>query len=632
MTMPQELYRAYNHVKEVIYKTNQSEHKLKLAKSELKESWNGITDQESDEGKFGFLQLDYPDQTVMNDRLSQFIQISYTSSKESMIRFIIEAYQLPLPRLILSIQTDYINSENPLKERFSIQEETKRAIQRGLTEAAKTANAWVMTSGVNHAMNRLVGEALCADDDVPCIGLCSWPRSLGHGQLESRVIDGTHSIQNSDKVFDLENECATDCVGRQRSSSWFSGKIRQVFKNRQASNPSHAAGTHTNSLYLMSNQQFPIYIHKYDQTNSIYNLEPNHSHFLLFDHIPSEWKIGITIRQDIEDSLDSILKSEMVGYDRWNKFGNDIPTVLLLLGGNITTLEALYYRKFRDRTPIVVVRGTGGLADIMADIAEFSNPSDKKVGLSPEEWKTHHESSCLKYKERLLRLSDGKEKYDKENSDDIENHGNNGRRDGEGDCLDNDDDAEERDDTENVEDDTEDGKGNATESDGNPHGHGYNTEKYIEELMRSHELIVVFDPIGGDGNLEDAIADAMLKRIYFLYQNYGISKYDSLAMELKWCLSWNQVDHARQNVFAEHVFENMTSSETMQGFVSTFYNLTESFPSTCMTERDFGVFEKLDQNLDAYSINIESVKCIRINQTELYRLEKQYELSLFWHN
>ncbi|CAF1211563.1 unnamed protein product, partial [Rotaria sordida] len=68
----------------------------------------------------------------------------------------------------------------------------------------------------------------------------------------------------------------------------------------------------------------------------------------------------------------------MVGYDQSNKFDNDIPIVILLLGGNLTTLSALCGYLKRD-TPIVVVKGTGGLADFIAGIPECSGTMWNKV-------------------------------------------------------------------------------------------------------------------------------------------------------------------------------------------------------------------------------------------------------------
>ncbi|CAF4787715.1 unnamed protein product, partial [Rotaria socialis] len=91
-------------------------------------------------------------------------------------------------------------------------------------------------------------------------------------------------------------------------------------------------------------------------------------------------------------------------------------------------------------------------------------------------------------------------------------------------------------------------------------------ERDITALAHNNQLIVVFDPAGANGNLKDAIAAAILKRIYFRREKNASSKYKSLAMELKWCLVWDKVDHARQNVFATHIFENISTSHTIQEF------------------------------------------------------------------
>ncbi|CAF1202149.1 unnamed protein product [Rotaria sordida] len=84
--------------------------------------------------------------------------------------------------------------------------------------------------------------------------------------------------------------------------------------------------------------------------------------------------------------------------------------------------------------------------------------------------------------------------------------------------------------------------------------------------------------MGVTGNLEDTIADAMRKRIHFLREKYDSSDGSSLATELTWCLIWNKVDHARQNVFADYVFEHITSSLEKQEFVSALYSSTKSCP------------------------------------------------------
>lgn len=54
----------------------------------------------------------------------------------------------------------------------------------------------------------------------------------------------------------------------------------------------------------------------------------------------------------------------------------------------------------------------------------------------------------------------------------------------------------------------------------------------IDTLINMHESVVVYDPVEDTIELEDAIAIAMLKSIYYRRKGY----HRSCAEELKWCL------------------------------------------------------------------------------------------------
>ncbi|CAF1088944.1 unnamed protein product [Rotaria sordida] len=132
-----------------------------------------------------------------------------------------------------------VGVEIQVNETLANQEEIKRAIQRGLVETAKITNAWVMTNGINHAMNRLIGKGLRTDvseDDIPCIGLCTWPCSQGHCQLQKKEIKLAHSTQSSDEAHDPEMGRAKHDNKRQESLSWFAKKIRQISKTSTTTN------------------------------------------------------------------------------------------------------------------------------------------------------------------------------------------------------------------------------------------------------------------------------------------------------------------------------------------------------------------------------------------------------------
>ncbi|CAF4600293.1 unnamed protein product, partial [Rotaria socialis] len=160
------------------------------------------------------------------------------------------------------------------------------------------------------------------------------------------------------------------------------------------------------------------------------------------------------------------------------------------------------------------VGGTGGIADIVADIiasaAKFSTSNGGKLKFNVDDWKRDRWAEVSVFRLRLARMKSLKEFHETNPHDDI--------------------------------------------------------ERDITALAHNNQLIVVFDPAGANGNLKDAIAAAILKRIYFRREKNASSKYKSLAMELKWCLVWDKVDHARQNVFATHIFENISTSHTIQEF------------------------------------------------------------------
>ena len=62
-------------------------------------------------------------------------------------------------------------------------------------------------------------------------------------------------------------------------------------------------------------------------------------------------------------------------------------------------------------------------------------------------------------------------------------------------------------------------------------------EKYIDVLNEMEELIIVFDAIEHSGNLEDAIANAMLKGIKYRIENWEqFFRPETRSAELAWCL------------------------------------------------------------------------------------------------
>jgi hypothetical protein len=62
-------------------------------------------------------------------------------------------------------------------------------------------------------------------------------------------------------------------------------------------------------------------------------------------------------------------------------------------------------------------------------------------------------------------------------------------------------------------------------------------EKYINVLNEMETLVVVFDTIEHDDNLEDAIANAMLNGINYRVENWEqFFSPETRTAELEWCL------------------------------------------------------------------------------------------------
>ncbi|CAF2074411.1 unnamed protein product, partial [Rotaria magnacalcarata] len=224
----------------------------KLTKPESEGSANVTTDPDRGKEQFGFLKFDYTDQTSNGNRLSQFIQLPSNAKEAVVVQFINGAYQLPPPRLILSIQTNSVYTKTQIDKKFSIRDDRKQAILHGLSESIKITSPWVITSGINNDMNRLVGKALNTDTSenyVPCIGLCDWPRGKDLGPLEIMQVESTHSTRDSGEALDCEMGCARQGGNRrQKSSSCFGRKLRRAFSRRETTNLSYNDTTTDSSL------------------------------------------------------------------------------------------------------------------------------------------------------------------------------------------------------------------------------------------------------------------------------------------------------------------------------------------------------------------------------------------------
>ena len=145
----------------------------------------------------------------------KFIHLAINSDVKSVANFIIEAYDLPIPDLILSVHTGGVNIGGLTNNLSDISREIELRFQRGVAEAAKVSSksatssflsiiiidieyctinivdAWITTNAINRDANKLVGQALSSDNyglHVPCIGFGSWHYTTGECQIEMSAL------------------------------------------------------------------------------------------------------------------------------------------------------------------------------------------------------------------------------------------------------------------------------------------------------------------------------------------------------------------------------------------------------------------------------------------------------------
>ncbi|CAM4803184.1 unnamed protein product [Rotaria magnacalcarata] len=441
-----------------------------------------LKDNSNEAAYFGFLQFTYSnnanrkvDDNEENDRLSSFVHLAASTRPWSLAK-LIEAYQLRAPDFILSIQTGNVYDNDPHKQKSGIQTETERAIQHGLTDTARMTHPWVTTSCINQDVIKLLGNALHRDicgRDVPCLGFCSW-----------NYVPSDHQPVKQ------------------------SGTTSMFYEMR----------------YSMDNEHPPI--HKYmmtpsancDSLSSHGQLEPSHTHFFFFDDGSKDVKNMLLKRQEVEHelSISKVLRSPIFGFQERNAVSDsDIPIIMLLIGGDFTTLAATC-KGLAVGTPVVVVRNTGGIADIVAQLCRKLSPTDELAQFR----KSIYIEEC---KKELKKLS-LKEKEAREQDEDI--------------------------------------------------------EKYVDVLNEMEELIIVFDAIEHNAKLEDTIADAILTGIKYQIENWEqFFCPNTKAALLLWCAVWGKDEYARQ-LLTDRKAETATSANDAEQSKNQVGNRARTSTST----------------------------------------------------
>ncbi|CAF1496846.1 unnamed protein product, partial [Didymodactylos carnosus] len=334
--------------------------------------------------------------------------------------------------------------------------------------------AWITTSGLNRATVQWVGEALTNDTygvDVPCIGFCSWGYTADFLILLQQIfLRLLYVYLDNDLLADILPPVTTMLSMLPLSSNRVENYIKQYPRK----------GNHSNlDKTLFRNC----------------DLEPNHTHFLLFDDNTSDRKNVIEARTKIEQLFSTNLRP----HDPTRAYYTNIPIVMILIGGDYWSFVALC-EAVNAGTPVVIIKHTEGLAKILTKVFKSFNLNEK---LRDDNMKNVHGEDYEKIIKDLKSLSptfNGQTGVDIQETNKI-------------------------------------------------------LENNIEILRKNKNLIVIFDANKGH-NLEDAIAHALLQSI-LKKQKQAIAQLDEKKFdltkveEIQWAMVWNKVEYARKHILSD---------------------------------------------------------------------------------
>ncbi|KAL3899604.1 MAG: hypothetical protein SGPRY_012617 [Prymnesium sp.] len=225
-------------------------------------------------------------------------------SQEDLEKLITVKWKLEKPSVVLSI----IGSEATLDD-LSTRDQV--VIERGLMEVLKQTGAWMITSGVDAGVPRLVGRML---------------RETEPGDVEQLA-----------------------CVGVVATERVFQSRDMYNFRNKDSSSSGES-------------DVFRYPMHEALESSK-YPMQPNHTHFLMIDckegenHEMAEREFRSKLQKLLcpppppEESSEAIVVSD------------DVATamVLVVIGGELSTLKSVI-RALEDNRPVVVLPDSGGAA------------------------------------------------------------------------------------------------------------------------------------------------------------------------------------------------------------------------------------------------------------------------------
>ncbi|CAF1054224.1 unnamed protein product [Rotaria sordida] len=287
--------------------------------------------------RYGFIKFDENiDDTTA--RLSQYIGLSLNTNATTVVKFMQKGWLLPKPDLIISITGGAKN--------FDMSTRLRKIFQSGLVSAAITTNAWLITAGTNAGVVKEVGEALNKyryknrknDVDVPCIGIGNWGYTTENEQLDCQST-----------TFSIDVSTTKEIPPSMR----------------------HRLNKITHSTRMGNDDQYAVghYTVKEKQEKRC-DLEPNHTHFLLFDDGQPNADTILPLRAEIE----KYCRNRSIDTATDGAIESLIPIVMVLVEGGLSSIRTIC-EALDSNTPVVVIKESGRVADLIAELHTYYTES-----------------------------------------------------------------------------------------------------------------------------------------------------------------------------------------------------------------------------------------------------------------
>ncbi|CEF67884.1 Transient receptor potential cation channel subfamily M member 1 [Strongyloides ratti] len=230
---------------------------------------------------------------------ANYIRLSFDSDPADIVKLFANVWKIPPPKLIITIHGGMTN--------FDIQTKLTRVFRKGLLKAARTAGAWIITSGINAGVVRHVAAAL--DGGASLVG-------KGKSKIVTIGVAQWGLLKKRDSLI------GQDCV-------------------------------------------VPYHPHSFSTKGKLQVLNNRHSYFLLVDNgTVGRYGADIILRRRLESY---IAQKQKVG--EGNR-GVPIVCVVLE-GGTCTIRTVLDYVANIPRVPVVVCDGSGRASDLIAFAHRF---------------------------------------------------------------------------------------------------------------------------------------------------------------------------------------------------------------------------------------------------------------------